>query len=170
MTTLAIILCLGATLFTLYKLCEIDLKIRLLPNKYVGLFFLLGILFHILTGMTYTSVTDILGGILCGGGMLFTIRQIANKIYGYDTLGLGDVKLLGAAGLWLGLSDIFLAISLGAFAGLFHGIAYKFYKQKKSGKNIQLKGLTIPAGPGFIFGILIVGIIKFYTLPAYLGM
>lgn len=168
MTTITIVLSLVATIFTLIKLCIIDLKIRLLPNVYVVAFFVCGLIFHTATNFTFTTPMNASIGIIGGGGMLLAIRQIANYFYQKDTLGLGDVKLLGAAGLWLGASDIFLAISLGAFAGLIHGAIYKLYMQRKTGELLPLSTLSIPAGPGFIIGIIIVGVIKFQSLSIFL--
>lgn len=130
----------------------------------------MGITFQITTNFHFVSPIDIIGGMIAGGGLLFFVRYIANRAYNQDTLGLGDVKLMGAAGIWLGVEHIFLAISLGAFAGLVHGILYAHTTSKKTGENIPLTTLSIPAGPGFIFGIIAVGIFKFYTLPLYLGL
>ncbi len=165
MITLFTILCLAVALLLLFKLALIDLKTFLLPNKYVGLFFLTGIIFHgFATDFETVAPSEAIAGFLAGGGLLLLVRYFANKHYKRDTLGLGDVKLMAAGGLWLGLSDIFLAISLGAFFGLIHGVIYKFYMQRKTKENVPLKGMIIPAGPGFILGIVFIGIFKFHTL------
>lgn len=165
MKSLFILVCLLGALITLAKLALIDLKTYLLPNKYVGFFFVLGALFHaVATNFAFVSALDAILGCLAGGGLLLAVRYVANRHYDRDTLGLGDVKLMAAGGLWLGLSDIFLAISLGALFGLIHGVIYKFYMQSKTKENVPLKGMIIPAGPGFILGIVFIGIFKFHTL------
>ena len=169
MTITITIACLVIAISLLGLLCVIDMKVRLLPNKYVAGFFLTGIIFHIATGFHFISPSNMALGMICGGGLLLIVRHFANKAYKRDTLGLGDVKLMGAAGIWLGVEHIFLAISLGAFAGLIHGLIYGYYKSKKTGKRISLATLSIPAGPGFITGILIVGVIKFQNLFILLG-
>lgn len=92
------------------------------------------------------------------------VRIIANRHYGQDTLGLGDVKLMAAAGTWLGFSDIFIAISLGALAGVIHGILYQYHLQRVSGHKTPFSELFIPAGPGFIIGIIFVGTLKFHSI------
>ncbi len=170
MTTILTIACILLTLFTLMRLSIIDLKVRLLPNTYVATFFLCGIFFHVLTKSSFTLPLSSFAGMIAGGGLLLIVRAIANRIYKKDTLGLGDVKLMGAGGVWLGIEDIFLAISIGAFIGLLHGLIYKIHHTRKTGKTIDLSTLSIPAGPGFIAGILIVGIIKFQTLPQLLKL
>ncbi len=158
MSVIITIICLISALSLLTALSIIDLKTKLLPNKYVAGFFGSAIAFHAATQFQFIAPLDMFLGAIAGGGMLLAIRHIANKIYKRDTLGLGDVKLMGAAGVWLGIEHIFLALSLGALAGLIHGIIYGRYKK------IDLSKLSVPAGPGFIFGIIIVGIIKFQML------
>ena len=170
MTIVITIACLLCTLCLLGILTFIDLKIRLLPNKYVGGVFALGVIFHLITKFHFISPAGIILGILTGSGLLLFVRYFANRIYKQDTLGLGDVKLMGAAGVWLGLEHILLAISLGAFAGLIHGLIYGFVISRKTDEKINFSTLSIPAGPGFIFGIIAVGIFKFYTLPIYIGL
>jgi leader peptidase (prepilin peptidase)/N-methyltransferase len=159
------LICLSLSLATLTKLAIIDLRTLLLPNKYVGIFFIIGVIFHgFATNFSIVSPSDAIAGCIAGGGLLLLVRYFANRHYKRDTLGLGDVKVMAAAGFWLGLSDIFLAISLGALFGLLHGVIYKFFMQHKTKETIPLKGMVIPAGPGFILGIIIIGIFKFYTL------
>ena len=156
-----------AALFFLVLLALIDLKTRLLPNKYVAGFLVTGFFFHVLHAFRFITPSNMFFGMFCGGGLLLAVRYFANKIYKRDTLGLGDVKLMGAAGIWLGLDYIFLAISFGAFAGLLHGITYGYYIKKKTGEKIDFSMLSIPAGPGFIVGILVAGVIKFQEFLAW---
>lgn len=82
---------------------------------------------------------------------------------------MGDVKLIGAAGVWLGSDFIFLAIAFGAIMGIIHGITHVILIKITTGETINFATLPIPAGPGFIIGIIFIGIIKFHTLPALIG-
>ncbi len=158
MSTIIAIACIFSSLLFLALLFAVDLKNRLLPNKYVAGFFVSGVIFHIVSKFQFAAPLDIFFGGIAGAGLLLAIRYVANKIYKRDTLGLGDVKLMGAAGVWLGIEYIFIAISIGAFAGLIHGLIYSHYRK------VKLSTLSIPAGPGFIFGIIIVAMIKFQML------
>lgn len=164
MVSALVILILLTALVLLGILAVIDLRIRLLPNVYVLAFFLCGIAFHFLLNFSFISVNSAGLGLLAGGGLLLAVRFAANRYYGHDTLGLGDVKLMGAAGFWLGSEGIFLAITIGAFAGLVHGVLHKMLFEK----DTPLSKLSIPAGPGFIFGILSVGLYQFWDLPKIL--
>ncbi len=152
------------SLFLLGILTVIDMKVRLLPNIYVLAFFICGLAFHFLLNFLFLTPLSALIGMIAGGGLLLSVRFAANKYYGQDTLGLGDVKLMGAAGVWLGLEGIFLAITIGAFAGLAHGIIHKMMFERET----ALAHLSIPAGPGFIVGILSVAIYQFWNLPKIL--
>lgn len=168
MTTVIIISSIFFALFFLCLLTIIDLKIRLLPNKYVAGFLFTGLVFHFVTKFEFVELGSLIAGAFSGAGLLYLIRAVANKYYKQDTLGLGDVKLMGAAGAWLGIEYIFLALSIGAFAGLIHGVLYAFYVHKKTGERLQLSKLKIPAGPGFIAGILITALFAFESLPHFL--
>lgn len=170
MTIVITIACLFCTLYLLGILTFIDLKTRLLPNKYVGGVFVLGVIFQAVTQFHFATPTEVILGAIMGAGLLLFVRYFANRIYKQDTLGLGDIKLMGAAGIWLGPDHILLAISLGAFAGLIHGLIYGFVLSRKTGEKVNFATLSIPAGPGFIFGIIAVSVFKFYTLPIYVGM
>lgn len=149
------LLCLGIALILLIALSIIDLRHFLLPNKYVAPFALLGIIFHIVTDFYYLDFTHMILGGLVGFITLYAIRAFGNRYYGQDSLGLGDVKLLGAAGLWLGYENVLIAMTVGAFAGLMHGLLYAIIIKVRTGK-FTLRRLIIPAGPGFAVGIILV--------------
>lgn len=150
------LLCLLFGLGLLVLLSIIDLKTFLLPNIYVAPFAALGIAFHFLTDFYYLNITEIIVGGVAGYGILRLIRFAGNKYYGQDSLGLGDVKLLGAAGLWLGMEGVLFAMTLGAFVGLLHGIGYALYRKLTTDQPFSLTQLVIPAGPGFAVGIILV--------------
>ena len=60
-------------------------------------------------------------------------------------------------GIWLGIEGVLFALSLGAFAGLIHGLGYAVYISWKDKTPVNLHRLAIPAGPGFAVGIIAVG-------------
>lgn len=151
------ILCLLMAVSLLILLSIIDLKTFLLPNIYVAPFAALGVIFHILTDFYYLSPQQMIVGGIAGFLILYLIRAAGNRYYGQDSLGLGDVKLLGASGLWLGLDGVLFAMTIGAMAGLLHGLLYALIVKFKDKKPFSLTRLTIPAGPGFAIGIVTVG-------------
>lgn len=150
------LLCLMTGLGLLILLSVIDLKHFLLPNIYVAPFAILGFCFHFFTNFYFLGITEIILGGIAGYGLLWVIRFFGNKYYGQDSLGLGDVKLLGAAGLWLGVEGVLFAMTVGAFAGLLHGLVFAIYRKLKTKQAFTITKLVIPAGPGFAVGIIFV--------------
>ena len=98
-----------------------------------------------------------------GGGILYIIRFFGNRHYKQDTLGLGDVKLMAASGLWLGIEGIVTAMTIGAFAGLVHGVLVSLIRAAKEKTRPNLHRLMIPAGPGFCIGIAIMLIWQYWV-------
>ena len=154
---LAALACVIIAIGLLLALAYIDLKTYLLPNILVAPFALMGIGFHFFTGFTYLSWQAMLIGGMGAYALLWLIRAAGNKYYGQDSLGLGDVKLLGTSGLWLGIEGVLYAMTLGAIAGVLHGLVYATYAKITTQKPFNFRRLTIPAGPGFIIGILVIG-------------
>jgi len=151
---------------TLITLSIIDLRVWLLPNWLNLTLGILGIGFHTSLQFSILEPEQLLYGAFLGGGTLYTIRFFGNMYYKQDTLGLGDVKLLAAAGLWCGVEGVVIAMTLGAFAGLLHGIGFALVRAIKDKTKPDMHRLMIPAGPGFCVGILISCIWKFYPYLA----
>lgn len=146
--------CLIIAAVLLVILTVIDLRHYLLPNVYVFPFGLLGAIFHASLGFTLIPPVDLLLGAALGGGILLVIRFFGNRVYGQESMGLGDVKLMAAAGLWLGSMGVTLALTFGAMAGLVHGLIVALYRTISLGQKFSMRRLIIPAGPGFIAGIV----------------
>lgn len=156
-------ICLLGAVIVLTILSFIDIKTRLLPNELVLGFATLAFVFHLTTMARFVSIPNIVLGGIIGFSTLFLIRSIANKLYGTDALGLGDVKLMGAAGLWLGPDMIMMAMSMGALASLVHGLIHGLIAAKKTKTKPDFVNMQIPAGPGFAAGIVLAAIWKFHT-------
>ena len=160
--------CLVGAVILLGMLSAIDIKTRLLPNEMVAGFATLGAVFHLTTLAQFVPIQDILLGGAIGFLALYLIRVAANRVYGQDALGLGDVKLIGAGGFWLGPDAIMLAMAAGAMAALLHGVGYALKEAKKTKKRPDFVNLKIPAGPGFAVGLIIGGIVKFWSFRVHM--
>lgn len=159
------VLCLIAAFAVLVALVIVDLRTLLLPNVLVLALALLGAGFHACTLFYYNSAFDLAVGAVIGGGLLFLIRAAGNAYYKTETLGLGDVKLMAAGGLWLGSDFILPAIIAGALAGLIHGGVLITAHRIKTKEAAGLSRFSLPAGPGFACGLLIAALAKFSGLP-----
>lgn len=149
-------------------LSVIDLKLRLLPDELTIALAVTGVLFRYAAWPYCGPWFDAALGCVAGFGALGLVRAVANRIYGFETMGLGDIKLMGAAGIWLGLEGAITALCVGALMGLVHGVIGLIAARSKKGNTLMFREMTIPAGPGFCAGIIIVGAWQFFhTLPLF---
>lgn len=148
------LVCALAAVVLLCTLSTIDLKHGILPNELVLGLACTGLVFHICMMFHFLNLQDMAVGAFIGGGILYLIRELANRFYNEDTLGLGDVKLMAAGGIWLGPEGILIALTAGALAGFFHGLFVAISAMIKARVRSDLSRFSIPAGPGFAVGLI----------------
>jgi leader peptidase (prepilin peptidase)/N-methyltransferase len=120
---------------------------------------------HILphTGPYLTAFLNSLIGLILGGGPLFAIGWIWEKLRHVEAMGGGDVKLMGMVGSFLGWKGALLTIMLGALAGSIVGvwlIAMKRHKMEK----------VIPFGPYLAAGAVAAAFYGPDIIAWYLGL
>ena len=93
----------------------IDYRLQIIPNRLNLTMFEIGLVIAFLYGLSDVAITiNMALGMLAGGGIFLLITLIGGAIYGKEAMGFGDVKLMGALGLYFGLSNI-IAITLVSF-------------------------------------------------------
>lgn len=93
----------------------VDYKIQIIPNRLNFTMFEVGIIFAFIFGIQNLNLAkDMFLGMITGGGIFLLITLIGGIIAGKEAMGLGDVKLMGALGLFFGWYKI-LIISVLAF-------------------------------------------------------
>lgn len=93
----------------------VDYKIQIIPNRLNFTMFEVGIIFAFIFGIQNLNLAkDMFLGMIAGGGIFLLITLIGGLIAGKEAMGLGDVKLMGALGLFFGWYKI-LIISILAF-------------------------------------------------------
>lgn len=97
----------------------IDLKLQIIPNRLTLTIFETGLIFTFVETLLVTNVginifIDNMLGMLVGGGIFLLITLIGGAIAGKEAMGFGDVKLMGALGLFFGWINMIL-ISVMAF-------------------------------------------------------
>ena len=102
----------------------IDLKYRIIPNRLNMTIFEIGLIIAFIYGINNVNIAkDMLLGMLVGGGIFLVITLLGGLIAGKEAMGLGDVKLMGAVGLYFGISSILeitlLAFFVGAILSIF---------------------------------------------------
>lgn len=96
----------------------IDYKLQIIPNRLNLTIFEIGLVFTFIYGLSNVAISiNMLLGMLAGGGIFLAITLIGGLIYGKEAMGLGDVKLMGALGLYFGLTNIIIITLLSFLIG-----------------------------------------------------
>lgn len=130
----------------LIPLVVADLKYGILPNYLNILLCLSGILQSFFVE-NLQIMECLLGGGLAGA-TLFFVAKTYKKIRNVEGLGMGDVKLAAAGGLWVGWSMVGVMIFVGAFSAAI----FVLVRTWRIGKLDRLE--RIPFGPFLAVGIL----------------
>ena len=127
----------------------IDYKQQIIPNRLNLTIFEVGIVFAFLYGLSDVAITiNMLLGMLAGGGIFLLITLVGGLFYGKEAMGFGDVKLMGALGLYFGLSNIIVITLMSFLIGAILSILLLVSKIKKSSEYI-------PFGPFIVIGTFI---------------
>lgn len=151
----------------------IDYKLQIIPNRLNLTIFETGLIFTFIEGMYNQSlaIDNLLGGLL-GAGIFILITLIGGMIAGKEAMGFGDVKFMGAIGLFFGWMNI-IGVSVIAFLlAAIISIILIITKIKKTDEYI-------PFGPFIVIASFVVMIVpsdillfvlfKIFTLGMYQG-
>lgn len=127
----------------------IDYKLQIIPNRLNLTIFEIGFVFAFLYGLSNVAITiNMLLGMLAGGGIFLAITLLGGLFYGKEAMGFGDVKLMGALGLYFGLSNIIIITLVSFLIGAILSIILLATKMKKSDEYI-------PFGPFIVLATFI---------------
>jgi Type IV leader peptidase family. len=133
----------------------IDYKLQIIPNRLNLTIFEIGLVIAFIYGISNVAITiNMLLGMICGGGIFLGITLIGGMIYGKEAMGLGDVKLMGALGLFFGVSNIIIIALLSFLIGAVLSIFLLVTKIKKTDEYI-------PFGPFIVIATFISMFIPF---------
>ena len=124
----------------------IDLQHQIIPD----VISLPGILFGLAVSFLFSHITwyDSLIGIIAGGGSLYLIAVVFEKLTGKEGMGGGDIKLLAMIGAWMGWKALPFIVLLSSFTGsIIGGVSLLISRQ-----GLRTK---IPFGPFLALGALI---------------
>lgn len=130
--------------WVLLTLSAIDMRHYTLPDRLTIPLVFLGLGFN---GLYFPeSLIHCIAGALAGYGLFAVIRWLYLRLKSLEALGLGDAKLLSAAGAWLGWQGLPSVILLASGAGLVVGVSmYVIGKTRSQGES--LARLKLPFGP-----------------------
>ncbi len=134
----------------LLSVVVIDYKLQIIPNRLNLTMFEIGLIFVFLYGISNVAISlNMLLGMLAGGGIFLGITLLGGLVYGKEAMGLGDVKLMGALGLYFGLTNIIIVSLLSFLIGAILSIFLLVTKIKKTDEYI-------PFGPFISIGAFMV--------------
>ena len=137
----------------LLALAVIDWETGYLPDWLTGALALGGLSANAFS--LFTPPLDALIGAAAGALVFWAIGAAWRRWRGVEALGLGDAKLLGALGAWMGWEALPIIVLAGSLASL-AGVAISMLRGSEVGA-----GDAIPFGPGLAFG----GYVVFLASP-----
>lgn len=149
----------------------VDLKEQIIPNRLNLLIFEIGLVLVFIYGFININISlNLLLGMLAGGGIFLIITLIGGLIAGKEAMGMGDVKLMGALGLFFGLQNIVVISVLAFLIGAIVSIVIMIIKRKGTDTYIPFGPFIVIASVITIFvpfSILFTILMKIFTLGMY---
>lgn len=122
----------------------IDYKLQIIPNRLTITILEVGIVFSFLRGINNLNIAvEMWIGMLLGACIFLILTLVGNIIFRKETMGFGDVKLMGALGLFFGWRNIIAISILSFFIAAIFSIIF-IIKKKIKKEDIQE---FIPFGP-----------------------
>lgn len=140
----------------------IDYKLQIIPNRLNMTMFEIGIILMFLAGIFNANIAiDMFFGMFTGAGIFLLITLIGGLIAGKEAMGFGDVKLMGALGIYFGLSNIIMITLMSFLIGAVLSILLLVTKIKKTDEYI-------PFGPFIVIATFIAMVVPFSTILSVL--
>ena len=92
---------------------------------------------------------ELLLGALFGAGLFYAVRAVFFRLRRVEALGLGDVKFMAAAGLWVGIGGVAPLILIAATATL----VVVLVRHGRTVSEEAVRRRRIPFGPGLVLGL-----------------
>ncbi len=136
----------------------IDYKLQIIPNRLNLTMFEIGIVLMFLGGIFNANIAiDMFLGMVAGAGIFLVITLIGGLIAGKEAMGFGDVKLMGALGIYFGLPNIIIITLMSFLIGAVLSIFLLATKIKKTDEYI-------PFGPFIVIATFIAMVVPFNTI------
>ncbi len=133
----------------------IDYKLQIIPNRLNMTMFEIGIVLMFAAGIFDPNIAiDMFLGMIAGAGVFFIITLIGGLIAGKEAMGFGDVKLMGALGIYFGLTGTIIIILMSFLIGAILSIILLITRIKKTNEYI-------PFGPFIVLSTFIAMVVPF---------
>lgn len=111
----------------------VDIKAQIIPNELNFIGFLVGIVIAYIVAVKDMLLSfDLLLGMITGAGIFILIALFALVVYRKEGMGIGDIKLMGMLGLFLGVYNIIQVFIISFLVGAIISIFLLVAKIKKS--------------------------------------
>ena len=152
----------------------IDYKLQIIPNRLNLTMFEVGLAFVFLYGcfVNLEVAKDMLLGGIVGAGIFLVITFIGGLIAGKEAMGFGDVKLMGAMGLYFGMVNIITIAVISFLLGAIISIVLLATKKRKTDEYIPFGPFIVMAAFTVIyvpFNIILLVLLKVFSLGLYKG-
>ncbi len=155
----------------------IDLKLQIIPNRLNLTLFETGLIFTFISVLADTTIglntlINSLIGMVVGGGIFLLINLIGGLIAGKEAMGFGDVKLMGALGLFFGWFPIAIISVLAFLLAAVISIGILISRKKQISEYIPFGPFIVLASFIVIFtpfDLLLTIVFKIFTLGMYKG-
>ena len=153
----------------------VDYRLQIIPNRLTLTIFELGLVFTFAETLLNINVginifVNNLLGMLVGGGIFLLITLIGGIIAGKEAMGFGDVKLMGALGLFFGwLNMILISVMAFLFAAIV-SIIILISRKKKMNEYIPFGPFIVVASmiPMYLStSNLLLILLKIFSLGTY---
>lgn len=136
----------------------IDYKLQIIPNRLNLTIFEVGLVYTFIEGIININIAiDMLLGMVVGAGIFLFITLVGGLIAGKEAMGFGDVKLMGALGLFFGWRTIIIISLIAFLLGAIIGVILMIFKKKNSNEYI-------PFGPFIVIAAIIAMFVPFNML------
>ena len=153
----------------------VDYRLQIIPNRLTLTIFEVGLIFTFAETLLNINVginifVNNLLGMLVGGGIFLLITLIGGIIAGKEAMGFGDVKLMGALGLFFGwLNMILISVMAFLFAAIV-SIIILISRKKKMNEYIPFGPFIVVASmiPMYLStSNLLLVLLKIFSLGTY---
>lgn len=149
----------------------VDYKIQIIPNRLNFTMFEVGIIFAFIFGIQNLNLAkDMFLGMIAGGGIFLLITLIGVLIAGKEAMGLGDVKLMGALGLFFGWYKILIISVLAFLIGAIISIIVLIVRKNREDGYIPFGPFIVVATFITIFvptNLLFISLMKVFSLGLF---
>ncbi len=140
----------------------IDYRLQIIPNRITLTILELGLLFTVAQVILNINAginifIDNLLGLIVGGGIFLIITLIGGLIAGKEAMGFGDVKLMGAMGLFFGWKGIIMIAVMAFLFAAIISIGILILRKKKVNEYI-------PFGPFIVVSAMVTIYVPFTIL------